>query len=90
VGTTLVGVDAVGMTYQRDHGSAGGEREDEGQGCDVGLHGWTPLKHDEMASNNENVGDFTEVAREAVHTPSNVVLAGREGRVSDPNSILSA
>jgi hypothetical protein len=54
VGTTLVGVDAVGMTYQRDHGSTGGEREDEGQGCDVGLHGWSPLKRDEMAFQQRN------------------------------------
>jgi hypothetical protein len=43
-----------------------------------------------MASNNETIGDFTQVACEAVHTPSNVVLAGREGRVSDPNCLLSA
>ena len=42
VGATLVRVDAVSVTAQRDHGSTGGEREDEGQGCDVGLHGWFP------------------------------------------------
>ena len=40
-----------------------------------------------MASNNETIGDFTQVACEAVHTRSNVVLAGREGRVSDPNCL---
>ena len=40
-----------------------------------------------MASNNETIGDFTQVACEAVHTPSNVVLAEREGRVSDPNCL---
>jgi hypothetical protein len=32
VGTTLVRVDAVGVTCQRDHGRTHGEREDEGQG----------------------------------------------------------
>jgi hypothetical protein len=43
-----------------------------------------------MASNNETIGDFTEVACEAVHTPSNVASAMREGRVSDPNSLSGA
>jgi hypothetical protein len=43
-----------------------------------------------MASNNETIGDFTQVACEAVHTPSNVVLAGREGRVSGPNCLSGA
>jgi hypothetical protein len=43
-----------------------------------------------MASNNETIGDFTEVACEAVHTPSNVVLAMQAGRVSDPNCLSGA
>jgi len=37
----LVNVRVVAV--KRNHGGNGSQREDEGQCCDEGLHGWSPL-----------------------------------------------
>jgi hypothetical protein len=47
--SALVNVRVVTVNRQRNHGGNGGEHEDDGQCCDEGLHGWSPLVFDEVA-----------------------------------------
>ena len=50
--SALVNVRMVTANSQRNHGRNGGECEDDGQCCDEGLHGWSPLEVTEIGFSN--------------------------------------
>jgi hypothetical protein len=62
----LVNVRVVTVNRQRNHGGDSGEQEDEGQYCDKGLHGWSPLGLPRLLSVNVTLGGLAEIEREAI------------------------
>jgi hypothetical protein len=63
-----VNVRMVAVNRQRSHGGDSGQREDEGQYCEKGLHGWSPLGLPRLLSVNLTLGGFAEIEREAIHS----------------------
>jgi hypothetical protein len=58
----------VAVNRQRNHGGDSGEREDEDQCCDVGLHGLPPLGLPRFALNNITLSGLAKIEREAIHS----------------------
>jgi hypothetical protein len=61
-------VRMVTVNRQRNHGGDSGEHENEGQYCDKGLHGWSPLGLPRLLSVNVTLGGLAEIEREAIHS----------------------
>jgi hypothetical protein len=57
--SALVNIRVVAV--KRNHGGNGGERKDEGQCCDEGLHGWSPLGCRDSLPNNVTLGTRAEI-----------------------------
>jgi hypothetical protein len=58
----------VAVNRQRNHGGDSGQREDEGQYCDKGLHGWSPVGLPRLLSVNVTLGCLAEIEREVIHS----------------------